>query len=35
MVANGICNEADLEALSGLKRLLCGSMILKLIFNAT
>ena len=34
MVANGICNEADLQALSNLKSLLSDSMILKVIFKS-
>lgn len=34
MVANGMCNEADLQALSNLKRSLSGSMILKVIFKS-
>lgn len=34
MVANGICNEADLWALSNLERLLSGSMIIMVIFKS-
>lgn len=33
MVANGICNEADLWALFNLQSLLSDSMILKVIFK--
>lgn len=34
MVANGICNEADLWALSHLERLLSGSMIIMVILKS-
>lgn len=34
IVANGICNEADLRALSNLERLLSGSMIIMVIFKS-
>ena len=34
MFANGISNEADLQALPNLKRWLNGSMILKVIFKS-
>lgn len=34
MVANGICNEADLWASSNLERLLSGSVIIMAIFKS-